>query len=225
MYIFIIIVTLISYMFTECSHINYCPQNTAVLLSFFSCLLSSVSIFSLLISNTVNANMWEIFFQNMLNTVGGGYPLDLCKDRIYVSFTRYGWFIIVGSALTAFTSYTMMWIGVHFNRHRNDNVNTTEIGAGADADADMDADADTESRVEDLTLEQLCRHITVNSSDDQAGGRPAEKPDDWNRGNSSDPTVTTSAQHPAVSFTSRNRTLRCCWVDVEMCCNCLATDA
>ena len=43
-------------------------------------------------------------------------PLDLCQGQIVTGLTVYGWSLVGGTVLTAFTSYSLMWVGVHCNR-------------------------------------------------------------------------------------------------------------
>ncbi len=64
--------------------------------------------------------MWENFFYDMQNA-GQAHDfrvhLDMCSGHIIIGITIYGWSIIAGSTLTAFISYTLMWVDVHCNQN------------------------------------------------------------------------------------------------------------
>jgi len=145
--------------------------------------------------------MWESFFRDMQHTGAGGKQetVDSCSGHIVIGLTLYGWSLVAGSVLSAFTSYSLMWVGVHCNRQSR----TDECSERRERDINRD-----ESMDRPLPLP------AVKSSDDIVLAQEADE-----EAASAMSVVATAPS--AAAITSHWRTS--CH-NMVICCNCIATD-
>ena len=119
---------------------------------------------------------WEHFFYDMQNSDGkfSSTTFDKCSGNIVIGLTAYGWCIVTGSLLSGFTSYSLMWIGIHCNKteiveqtsiDEIDMVSPHSEDSGTTSDDNMAEDAADEASVtiaEELTNPiNVCREMVV----------------------------------------------------------------
>jgi len=123
--------------------------------------------------------------------------------------------------LTAFTSYTMMWVNVYCSGRKDDSISCVP---GEAFDEEVRAGAhDVADDIEDLSRISLYPMATLRSTDDFDVDLAVKAERDVDFPASPLHSMTT-VDHRAASITRQGRTLHCCCIDFKVCCDCVATD-